>query len=149
MKRTFFLVTQMVLVLVAVGKLVGGLRWQRGVEVLDPLLPFLTARQSVVCAGLLEAGVAAYLTCRRSDGAKACGVLWLCAVLGAYRVGLWVTGFKGYCRCLGFWGSTLGLTERVASAVASYLLLFMLCGACSVLALRGVRARPAVEKARG
>lgn len=67
----------------------------------DPVLPFLTVRQSTFAAALLELGIACWLF-RRSVSPRAPWViLWLVAIFTAYRLGLHEVGYKGPCNCYG------------------------------------------------
>ena len=49
----------------------------------------------------LELGVAAAVFRHREARWAPLLILWLAAVLGAYRAGLWTVGFQGHCPCLG------------------------------------------------
>lgn len=87
--------------------LTGGLKlWSvlqetRVLGVPDPLLNWLTVRQVVFAAAVLELGVALVLWRHRTARWVPWLVLWLVAFFGAYRLGLWSVGFQGHCACLG------------------------------------------------
>jgi hypothetical protein len=141
MKNVFFSLTRSILIVTAVGKLAGAVKWHPGAEVVDPLLPFFTAKQLLLGAAVIELVLVVYLFCRHSDLEKARGVLWLSLLFGTYRLELWSIGFRGYCHCLGYWGSLLGLSEATADVLAKGLLLCMFSGACAILLPHALRSR--------
>ena len=106
------------LLLTAAGKLVGAFEWGQSTAISDALLSFATVRQLLVCAALIEISVALYIRYAQSDLNRALSVLWLCLLLAIYRLGLWSIGFQGYCKCLGYWSSSVHLSERSANAAA-------------------------------
>ncbi len=100
-QRRFVTAVAVLLALTGGVKLVSVLQESRLLGAADPLFLWLTVRQMLFAAAALELGVAAVLL-RRRDVRRAPGlILWLAAVFGAYRLGLWAMGFQGHCRCLG------------------------------------------------
>ncbi len=129
MKTAFFWTTQFFLVFSAVGKMVGAAKWTPGLRLTDPLVTFLTARQILVSASVIELCVVVFLWRQKADIKKGVAVLWLGFVFLAYRLGLWTVGFKGYCHCLGYWSSWLHIPEARVNTIALWMLAFMLSGA--------------------
>ena len=82
-------------------KLWSVLQETRVLGVPDPLWSWLTVRQVVFAAAVLELGVAVVLWRHRTARWAPGLVLWLVAFFGAYRLSLWGMGIQGHCRCLG------------------------------------------------
>ncbi len=79
----------------------------------DPVFPFLTNRQMLFFAAVLEAGVA-WLVFRSDPGVGLTATAWIASLFLAYRGALWWVGFAGYCNCLGSLTDPLGLSARTA-----------------------------------
>lgn len=83
----------------------------------DDLVGFLTLRQVLLVAALLEIGVIRFLLEKRSAGDRLLAVAWLSTIFAAYRLGLRVVGHTGYCACLGSLPKLLGVGERYSDDV--------------------------------
>jgi len=82
-------------------KIVGSLGEAKVLAVADPLVGFLTTRQILFLAAVLELLVAGYLWFDRFDRYRPWLTIWLASLFVTYRVGLAAIGFHGPCSCLG------------------------------------------------
>jgi hypothetical protein len=135
----FFRIVQLALILTAVGKLIGAALWAGSGLVGDPFLDFLTTRQLLVVAGLIELGFAFYLENNLMDASRALAVLWLSVVFGMYRLGLWIVGFRGYCKCFGHWAVWLHLSRAQVAVAADVILCLMFLGSIAILVSRSMK----------
>ncbi|HRZ54552.1 MAG TPA: hypothetical protein P5525_03725 [Candidatus Paceibacterota bacterium] len=101
----------------------------------DDLVGFLTLRQVLLVAALLEIGVIRFLVEKRSAGDRLLAVAWLSTIFAAYRSGLRVVGHTGYCACLGSLPKLLGVGERYSDAVMFGILAFLIAGSYGGCAL--------------
>jgi hypothetical protein len=116
-------------------KLVSGLQESRVLGAADPVLPWLTMRQVLFLAAVLELGVATVLLRHRSARWAPELILWLVTLFGAYRLSLWAMGFQGHCSCLGHlldwlpwlkpWSNRLMQSSLLGMAAGSLWLLFV------------------------
>lgn len=122
------------LVSTAVGKLVMALGKAGTLDLASPLFGFLSNRELICLAAGLELAVAVLLLFGRSGPRLS---VWAVACLATaflgYRCLLWVTGFHGYCQCLGNMTDGLGLAPGQAEGIAWGILLFFLVGSYGLL----------------
>ncbi len=91
----------------------------------DPIFAFLTRRQVLFVAAIMECFVVWNLThIRRSDQSKLFSLTWLALIFGAYRGALWIVGYKGACSCL---GTLLPVNPNVLDWVMLIVLLYLFC----------------------
>jgi hypothetical protein len=134
MKNTFFHFTQLILLLTAAGKFVGAWRWDASLALADPLLPFLAPKQVIMCAAIAEIAVVIYLSFNNHpETNKALILLWLCFLFLIYRIGLLCIGFRGHCKCLGYWGPWLPVSASTVDLVAQAMLAYMFLGSAGIL----------------
>jgi hypothetical protein len=117
-------------------KLVSIMQETRALGAPDPLFSGLTVRQVLLAAAALELGVAAVLFRHRPARWAPGLILWLVAVFGAYRLGLWAMGFQGHCGCLGHLFDRLPGLEVWADRVMLAALFVMGVGAIGCLCIR-------------
>jgi len=104
---------------------------------MDPIITFMTTRQLLVWAAVLELEAATVLMMTRNHGTRACLLAFFVAGFGAYRIAYWMAGVGGGCPCLGntsvlpwFTQGQLSLLSSVVAAV-----FFVLSFACIIPAL--------------
>ncbi len=91
----------LLLFVTAVVKLISVTQETGFLEAQAPLLSFLSNRQLLFVAALLELSVVGYRFFGR-DLARSAGLTaWLATVFLVYRVGLWWMSYEGPCSCLG------------------------------------------------
>jgi hypothetical protein len=99
----------------------------------DPLLGLISMRQSMLLAAALEI-VVVVLVLRAPDIVrKAVLLLWIGSVFLFYRIGLWLVGFEGSCRCLGNVGDVFGISAETADWTAKGILVYLLVGSVAIL----------------
>lgn len=133
--RWFWLVVAAFLATSAGLKLLSLLLESKVLAATDPLVGFLSVRQMMFAAAVMELGVARIVWKRDPSRAAPWLVLWLVGVFGTYRLGLWTIGFRGHCSCLGHlfdwlpgfdvWADRLTLTSLVVMAVGSIWFLWL------------------------
>lgn len=141
MKRAFFLATQVLLVLTALGKLAGAVEWVAGHGARDPVVRFISAREMLIFAALLELVAVAGIWRGRSDSQKAFWPFWLALLFTGYRLELWRIGFTGYCSCLGSWSTWLHLSKDQVNIVAKSMIAFMLLGSMVIIVSQLLHSR--------
>jgi hypothetical protein len=105
----------------------------------NPALGFMTNRALMVTAGLVELGVLALLLSRLRNATKLWWVLWLSAILLAYRAGLaWIGAPTNLCPCLGHLGSWLHLRGVTVHLWATGLLAYLSVGSVLCLLAHGL-----------
>ena len=113
----------------------------------DPLFTFLPNRQFLLRGGSVEFIVAISALKHADDRIKVGLIVWVSTLFLAYRIGLWLVGFKGNCSCIGNYGDLLRLTPKQADALAKMLLAYLLLPGCYFLlrktSLPTVLAEPA------
>jgi len=119
------------LLLTAGGKLLMGFGKVPVLEKAAPFFSFISNRTLLFIAVGLEVGVAMLILSGyrgRHMGLTAVGSL--AALFLSFRLLLWVTGFQGYCGCLGSLSDVLHLAPREADRVATGILVYFLVGSC-------------------
>ena len=135
--KLYFLTVSVVLTLSAVGKVVG--IWKLvsqsrpSPHLADPLFSFLNVREALLLAAIAEVATVASIWFRPDAKNRAYAVLWLSALFCAYRLGLKAIGFRGYCSCMGYWGSWLKLSPRELDRMALGILGFMVIGGVGIV----------------
>ena len=104
-------------------KLITSLSDERMLSLQDGLFSFLTLRQLMFASSVLELGVAFYILIGRKSALKLPSVIWLCAVIISYRLGMIAVDAKQPCACLGFGSRVLPISLKaqdniLASALA-------------------------------
>ncbi len=127
--RWFLVSCGVVLMATALAKLYSAFGDLRILDQPDPLFTFLTNRELLLLAALLELGVAWFLF-RSSVGrsAKLLSIPWIAAVFACYRCGLWAVGYGSTCSCLGHLTDPLGISPESADLVAKGVLAYFLTG---------------------
>lgn len=149
MKRIFFNVALAVLILSAVGKLIGLAHWRRANELTDPVFTILTKQQALLLASLLEMLIVGVVWRLKRDFERALALAWIGALFVTYRAALWGVGFKGYCGCLGYWTSCFHLSQEQADFSGWGILVFLLVGSGVILVHDFTSAHPlAIMKER-
>jgi hypothetical protein len=93
----------------------------------DPLFEFVSNGQVLFGSGVLEVAVAITLWSQVSPVAKLWLASWLALLIGVYRLGLWWTGFSGYCSCLGNIGEMFDLNPGTVEMVSKLILGYLFC----------------------
>jgi hypothetical protein len=121
------------LVATGVVKIVSALSEVKLLGAPDPLFGFLSNRQVAFLAGVAELAVAWFIGSNQSLSRKAGVLAWLCVCLLAYRGGLWLVGFNGFCGCLGNMSSWLNTDPAIVERLADAFLVYMCLGTTTVL----------------
>jgi len=103
----------------------------------DAVFPFLTAREAIAIAAILEVGVALRL-CRpewASSRQRLWWIAWITSLLALYRTARALLPSTGPCPCLGAIPGSLGLSDRATSAVMWCILSYLFIGSVSLLAM--------------
>lgn len=127
-------VVAVILFLTAAIKMVGSFSRQPFMSTSDPLFPFLTRRQVLLCAAGVEIVFATLILRRRSDTSALWLLAWLSCIFGLYRAGLKALGQSAdhLCPCLGYW---LPLKYSLVNQISLGILLFLLVGTVAGLGL--------------
>jgi hypothetical protein len=115
-----------VLLVTALAKLVSALGEASILSKSDPLFYFISNRQLLFLAAILEllVGIVAWRAC---DCRVAGGlVAWIATLFAAYRTGLWLVGYHGTCNCLGHTTDALGISPQAADHFMVGILLYLL-----------------------
>ena len=101
----------------------------------DPLLLFLTQRQTLFCAGVIELYVARRILFSKaaSSRSQVAAVAWLSSLLACYRFGLWFTGYRGECNCLGHVGDWLHLSHTAMAVLLWSIIGCLILTSCTIL----------------
>jgi hypothetical protein len=109
----------------------------------DPIFLFIRQQHMLIGVGILEIAVALFVTFQRNTLLKLWAILWLCGAFIAYRVGLFLIGFKGNCGCLGKPQSWLYEREsKNIDRTLAWILCYMTFFSAFFLLLRYVRPAP-------
>lgn len=126
-KSSFFLTTAgALLALTAALKLASALGGVRILSKPDPLFWFLSNRQMLVLAALLEMTIALIIFFHKSVALRAKALVWISTMFVFYRVGLWWVGYKGDCPCFGHITDSLPLDRTIVNRGAMIILLYLL-----------------------
>lgn len=128
-RNAFLTLAVIVLVATAFSKLLLVLGESKVLGQSDPLFAFLSNRQVLFGASMLELAVA-WGVWHANVGAGLTGVAWLSSVFLCYRTMLVSIGYQGYCNCLGSLAGPLGIDDKVADRVALGIAVFLLVGSC-------------------
>jgi hypothetical protein len=124
-----------IFVVTAVAKLAMALGGVKVLEQPDPVLGFVSIRQVLVCAAIVETAVAIFVA--RAQVVFALGsVAWLATTFLVYRLLLWALDFHGYCSCLGKLSDILHLRPKTADFSAKSVMIYLLIGSYGLLARR-------------
>jgi hypothetical protein len=99
----------------------------------DEIFAFLTQRELMIVAILLEAFVVGILMCAESTILKAWSVATLSSLFLSYRVSHFVFGGSTSCRCLGSLGQWLGIPEASMTLLSLAVLLFLISGSYIII----------------
>lgn len=108
----------------------------------SPLFEFLTNRQLLLIAAVLELIVCfamirkAAMSCVEKLGI----IAWIASIFHFYRIGLYLIGFKGQCSCLGNAAHWLGTTPDKLDIYAGWILAYLLLGSISLLVAHYLRS---------
>jgi hypothetical protein len=94
----------------------------------DPILTFLTNRQSLTIAFLGEMVVACVIIFKKHDQLQVWMIGILSSIFLSYRLSFYIFGVKGQCSCLGFLGDWLNLSPVTVNYTGFALLLYLLAG---------------------
>lgn len=122
------------LLLTATGKLLMALGNARPLDMPSPIIGFLSNRELISLAAGSEVAIAILILSNLTGLRLALGaVAVLATVFVGYRLMLWLTGFHGYCDCLGNITDSLNLRPEQADRIALGMLLYFLVGSCTFL----------------
>lgn len=130
-----------ILLLTAVLKLASAFGVARILSTADPLLPFLSARMVSLLAAAVEFGAVAFILLSQTVAARLLMISWLFCLFVAYRAGLYVIGYRGYCSCLGRLMDFLPLRDQTLSVISLGLVSYL--GIAVVMMIYG-RRQPVV-----
>jgi hypothetical protein len=117
-KRIFLGLVTLVLVVTGVAKVGTALGGGPGYGEADVVFPFLSLRQLLALAGLLELGCVAWVLRAGQATSKALLILWLSSLFWVYRLGLKLAEVPGPCPCLGAVSQrSAGWAERLDAAL--------------------------------
>jgi hypothetical protein len=134
--RGFLLTVAVILGITALGKLAGVAADVPVLSEPDSLLAFLTNRQIILLAAVLELAVLACFFSKRLDiTIKLLSVAWISTVFLIYRLGLWSVGYSGSCSCLGLISEALGLSPAKIDLGMRIMLYYLVGGSYSICAL--------------
>jgi hypothetical protein len=137
--RWVFRICAAILLVAAAFKLNSALYEIRLLGVANPLLDFLSNRQVLVVAAVVEIAVAWVLLSAQSNRSRAFYLSWIVAVFISYRGGLWLIRAPEPCGCLGSIGQWLGISDaatNMLSLITLSVLAVAACFACGVEACR-------------
>lgn len=126
--ETYFRICAALLALLSLAKMGEILRGEKALFHWDPLLPFLTIRESGMLAALFEIMVAIILVTSRSVATKAWLMAMLSSLLLSYRASYVLFDIKLPCQCLGVLRHWLHLSPATNDIVAIGLLAFLAIG---------------------
>jgi len=107
----------------------------------SPLFSLLPIRQLLCLVAGLEIAVACLIMRERErQWLAALGIAFLATCFAGYRLALWVTGFQGYCQCLGSISDALHLEPDEANSMALIILGYFFVGSYALL-LKSWRSR--------
>jgi hypothetical protein len=131
MKRLIYRSCAAVLMLTALFKL-NGAAYEVGVLTLaNPIVLFLTNRQVLLVAAMVEAAVGVALIRSKSDWVRTYYLSWLVILFATYRAWMVYLGIGEPCRCLGSVGQWIGISTRAADRLSLALLGYLTL--CAVL----------------
>jgi hypothetical protein len=110
----------------------------------DPLFFFLSTRQVVAIAALVEAVGLALVVTARTAMQKALVLFWLVGIFACYRICLVVVGYHGTCPCFGSLAEWLGLSTSQSNAASIIVLAYLGSGA-SLILLRRAFLMPSIR----
>jgi hypothetical protein len=100
----------------------------------NSLFYFLTNRQVVAIAAVVEMVVALHLFSRDEIRRRLLSVLWLCVIIAVYKIGLSLTLNIAPCSCFGLLPSILRLTTAQVERI-SWALIALLGGGATLLVM--------------
>jgi hypothetical protein len=117
-----------ILLITAVLKLVAATGEARILAQADPLLTFLSYREIMVMASILELAVVGLILRESGRFRQVALVAWISTVFLAYRLGLWWIGHEGSCPCLGNVTRSIGLSPAMEDLGVKILLGYLVLG---------------------
>lgn len=136
--RAWFLGVAIVLAATSAFKVTAILSEHRALGLPDPVLFFLSARQTLFLAAVVELAVAVAVARRKTNTGGATTVAWLSCVFVTYRVGLFTTTGGQECNCLGTISAWVGGGERMWEYASMVLLAYLALPAVCILATNRV-----------
>jgi hypothetical protein len=134
--RGFLLSVGLILAVTALGKLAGVFTDVPALSEPEPLLTFVTNRQIILLAAILELAILACLFSKRLHlTIKLLSVAWISTVFLAYRLSLWSIGYHGTCGCLGHITEALGISADRVDLSMKLLLFYLVIGSYFLCAL--------------
>lgn len=131
--RAFLVTSGALLTLTAVGKVIALLGDAKILNQPNPLFSWLSNREMLFAAALLELVVAWWVFRRKSDMInKLLLVAWLGGLFLSYRAVLWWTGYGGSCSCLGHLSDALHISSEKAEWIAKLVLAYLLIGSITL-----------------
>lgn len=140
MRMKYFLnVSACLLVVTALAKLQGLTSGERVLQQLDPVFG---VKNSVVMllVSVAELWVVYLILSATQSVTKLAALAWISSTFLAYRFGLYMIGFKGWCSCLGTLTKQLPVSLETAEAIMLTIAAFMFAGSCYFL-LHYVKSR--------
>lgn len=135
-EKSYLISVAVLLFLTGAAKLVSANQSVSVLAMSDPLIGFLSIRQTSIIAGVLEAIIAIYLLTSSNRFRKLEAIIWLSVLFITYHVGLYLIGFHGMCPCLGNANAWLRLSDKSINMAVKCLLAYFLVGSLSMLYFR-------------
>lgn len=139
MMRLFVWLVALVLLLTGLAKVGTALAGGSAYGQADVVFSFLSLRQLLLLAGLLELGCVAWLLRPGQPTGKALLILWLSSLFWVYRLGLKLAEVQGPCPCLGAVPLWTPAWAVAVDGVLLGMLVFMTVGALGSLMAAAAR----------
>ena len=136
----FLLSSVVILAVTALGKLLSILGEEAILSRPNPLFSFLTNRQVMLIAAILEVVVVYCAVFSDQLDRGLWGVGWLGTVFFAYRAGLWGVGYSAPCSCLGGFTEAIGLPQDMPNVIMEVVLGYLLVGSYGLWFMKKVGA---------
>ena len=133
MRMKYFLnVSAFLLIVTALAKLYGLTSGERVLQQLDPVFG---VKNSVVMlfVSVAELWVVYLVLSATQSVTKLVALAWISSNFLAYRFGLYMVGFKGWCSCLGTLTKQLPVSPETAEAIMLTIAVFVFIGSCYYL----------------
>ena len=146
--RPFLTGVILVLAVTAIAKLWAVAGEARMMALQDPLFIFLSRRQMLLLAALVEVAVITVILRLWNLPLAAIGmVAWIALLFLAYRLGLSAIGYQGPCGCAGDAFAGMGVPPAVVDTVTGVLLGYLLVGSLGLLLWAQLLVRSSREHA--
>ena len=111
----------------------------------DPLMNYLSIRQTSAVAGVTEVIVAAYILTAQHAIHKLRTIAWLSFLFITYHIGLYLIGFHGMCSCLGNPTAWLSLSDSTINMIVKCLLAYLSIGSLLLLGCKWYLPKPYIK----